>query len=152
MPTETCRFLEMYEKNKSFSKLAIQELQTVCGALTEIVTMAVRAFAKRDVELAKCVEPLEEVVDELCRELRSRHIVRLQQGECTIETGFVYTDLLTGIERVSDHCSNIAISIIQYDADDGVMHEFAHEIKLRGKLYKSKYSSYREKYSLPKVN
>ena len=143
---------EMYEKNKTFSKIAIQELETVCSALTEIVTMAVQAFAKRDVELAKCVEPLEEVVDELCREMRSRHIIRLQQGECTIETGFVYTDLITGIERVSDHCSNIAISIIQYDDDDGIMHEFAHEIKMRGKLYKSKYSDYHEKYSLPKLN
>ncbi len=142
---------EMYEKNKSFSKVAVQELHVVCSALTEIVSMAVKAFIKRDVELAKCVEPLEEVVDELCQELRNRHIVRIQQGECTIETGFVYTDILTGIERVSDHCSNIAISIIQYDDDDGIMHEFAHEIKMRGKLYKSKYGAYHEKYSLPKM-
>ncbi len=142
--------LELFEKNKCFSEEAKAELSVVCSAVSDIVNMAIKAFVKRDVEYAKCVEPLEEVVDELCRDIRSRHIVRLQQGECTIETGFVYTDLLTGIERVSDHCSNIAISIIQYDDDDGVSHEFAHEIKMRGKLYKSKYSEYREKYSLSK--
>lgn len=142
---------EMYEKNKSFSEVAAQELNVISEAITDIVTMAVRAFVKRDVELAKCVEPLEEVVDELCMEMRNRHIVRIQQGECTIETGFVYTDMLTGIERVSDHCSNIAISVIQYDDDDAVMHEFAHEIKLRGKLYKSQYGEFRDKYTLPKA-
>lgn len=141
---------EMYEKNKNFSPFAFEELSVLCNAVSEIVDMAVEAFIKRDVELAKCVEPLEEVVDELCHDMRSRHISRLQQGGCTIETGFVYTDLLTGIERVSDHCSNIAISIIQYDDDDGVTHEFAHEIKMRGKLYKSRYSEYRTKYALPK--
>lgn len=142
--------LELFEKNKQFSDSAVKELQTVCDAVSEIVDMAVMAFVKRDIDAAKSVEPLEEVVDELCSELRSRHIARLQQGDCTIETGFVYTDLLTGIERVSDHCSNIAISIIQYDGDDGVSHEFAHEIKLRGKLYKSRYGEFKSKYALPK--
>lgn len=142
--------LELYEKNISFSGDAYEELKILANAVSEIVTMTAQAFVKRDVEYAKCVEPLEEVVDNLCREMRNRHIVRLQQGDCTIETGFVYTDLLTGIERVSDHCSNLAISIIQYDSEDGISHEYAHEIKMKGKLYKNKYSEYSSKYALPK--
>ncbi|MBQ7794723.1 MAG: Na/Pi cotransporter family protein [Clostridia bacterium] len=141
--------LELNEKNISFSEDALSEIKVLANAVEDIVNMAVKAFVKRDVELAKHVEPLEEVVDGLCREMRNRHIIRLQQGDCTIETGFVYNDLLTGIERVSDHCSNLAISVIQYD-DDAVSHEFAHEIKLRGKLYKNMYSEYSDKYILPK--
>ena len=113
--------------------------------------MAITAFIKHDLESAKCVEPLEEVVDELCLEMRNRHIARLQQGGCTIENGFIFTDILTSIERISDHCSNIAISIIQYDDDDGVSHEFAHEIKTKGKMYKNKYMEYHDKYVLPRA-
>ncbi len=142
---------ELYDKNIVFSREAIDELKVLSDAVSDIINMTVTAFIKRDVEFAKHVEPLEEVVDGLCREMRSRHIARLQQGDCTIETGFVYSDLLTGIERVSDHCSNLAISVIQHD-DDGISHEFAHEIKMKGKLYKNMYTEYSEKYALPKHN
>ncbi len=141
--------VELKEKNLMFSDDARREIKVLCSAVGDIVEMTIKAFVKRDVELAKHVEPLEEVVDGLCREMRNRHIIRLQQGDCTIETGFIYNDLLTGIERVSDHCSNLAISVIQYD-DDAVSHEFAHEIKLKGKLYKNMYTEYSEKYLLPK--
>ncbi len=142
--------LELNEKNIAFSEDALREIKVLCTAVGDIVNMTAKAFVKRDVELAKKVEPLEEVVDSLCREMRNRHIIRLQQGDCTIETGFVYNDLITGIERVSDHCSNLAISVIQYD-EDAVSHEFAHEIKLKGKLYKNLYTEYSDKYILPKA-
>lgn len=140
---------ELNEKKIEFSKNAVEELKILRNALSEIVNITTKAFVKRDVDAARAVEPLEEVIDGLCREMRSRHIVRLQNGDCTIETGFVYSDLLTSIERVSDHCSNLAVEIIQYD-DDAVSHEFAHEIKLKGKLYKNMYSTYNQKYTLPK--
>ncbi len=141
--------VELNEKKIAFSSEAKSEIKVLCTAVADIVDMTMTAFVKRDVELAKHVEPLEEVVDSLCRELRNRHIIRLQQGDCTIETGFVYNDLLTGIERVSDHCSNLAISVIQYD-EDAVSHEFAHEIKMKGKYYKNMYENYNSKYILPK--
>lgn len=142
---------ELTEKKISFSPEAVAETDILFAAINDIVTMAIGAFVKHDLESAKCVEPLEEVVDELCLEMRSRHIVRLQQGGCTIENGFIFTDILTSIERISDHCSNLAISVIRYDDDDGVSHEYAHEIKTKGKMYKDKYIEYREKYLLPKA-
>ena len=142
---------ELSEKKITFSNDAIAETKVLFAAINDIVAMAMTAFIKHDLESAKCVEPLEEVVDELCLEMRNRHIARLQQGGCTIENGFIFTDILTSIERISDHCSNIAISIIQYDDDDGVSHEFAHEIKTKGKMYKNKYMEYHDKYVLPRA-
>ena len=139
--------IEINEKKIDFSKQATEEIAVLKNAVSEIIDVAVDAFIRRDAVTAKNVEPLEEVVDDLCSEIRSRHILRLQRGECTIETGFVYSDLLTSIERVSDHCSNIAISVIKYDTD-GAKHEYAHEIKSKGKLYKDKYSEYKKEYML----
>lgn len=139
--------LEKFEKDISFSGGAENEYKVLTDAILEIVDTATTAFITRDIELAKSVEPLEEVVDDICSQMRSRHIQRLQKGDCTIETGFVFTDMLTDIERISDHCSNIAIGIIQH-ADDG--EDYVHEIKNKGKLYKNKFAEYSEKYILPK--
>lgn len=136
---------EMKEKNISLSDDALAEVKVLSDAITEIVDITVNSFCKRDAESAKNVESLEEVVDRLCREMRNRHIARLQQGECTIETGFVFSDLLTAIERVSDHCSNLAISVIQYDGDN----KYAHEIKSEGKDHNEQYKEYKTKYMLP---
>lgn len=137
--------LELKEKNISLSDDAIEEMKVLSGAIAEIVDITVNSFCRRDAEHARYVESLEEVVDRLCREMRTRHITRLQQGNCTIETGFIFSDLLTAIERVSDHCSNLAISVIQYGGDN----KFAHEIKSEGKSHNDMYKEYKSKYMLP---
>ncbi|MEE1161653.1 MAG: Na/Pi cotransporter family protein, partial [Acutalibacteraceae bacterium] len=99
---------EMHGKNIHFSKDAMKEIETITAAVTEILNMTVDSFVGDDIEKASHVEPLEQVIDKLNKELKARHINRLQNGECTIELGFIFTDLLTNYERVSDHCSNIA--------------------------------------------
>ena len=104
---------EMHTKGINFSSQAMHELDVVTAAITEIVNMTVESFINDDVELASHVEPLEQVIDDLKKTLKSMHIQRLQNGECTIELGFVFTDLLTNYERISDHCSNVAVYTMQ---------------------------------------
>ena len=104
---------EMYQKKLHFSQKALAELHVLEKAVNDIVEMAYQAFAQRNMGLAAAVEPLEEVVDELCRELKNRHVDRLRAGECTIEMGFILSDINTGLERVADHCSNIGVCVTQ---------------------------------------
>ena len=104
---------EMYQKKLHFSPKALAELHVLEKAVNDIVEMAYQAFAQRNMGLAAAVEPLEEVVDELCRELKNRHVDRLRAGECTIEMGFILSDINTGLERVADHCSNIGVCVTQ---------------------------------------
>jgi len=104
---------ELDEKQVTFSPAAQKDLQTMREALGEILDMTVRAFTNNDHDLARQVEPLEQVIDVLVREARDRHIVRIQRGECKMEQGFIWTDILVDFERVSDHCSNIAVALIQ---------------------------------------
>ena len=104
---------EMREKGISFSPAAQKELKIMCSAVSEILDLSLKAYETNDVKLAKQVEPLEEVVDTLKEQLRMRHILRLQNGTCTIELGFVWADLLNSLERVADHCSNIAGRVIE---------------------------------------
>lgn len=104
---------EMHTKGITFSKDAISEIKTITDAVVDILNMTVDSFIADDAERASHVEPLEQVIDKLQAELRSRHVSRLQRGECTIELGFIFTDLLTNYERVSDHCSNIAVYTMQ---------------------------------------
>lgn len=141
--------IELEEKKISLSDDAIAEMKVLGSAILEIVDLTTDSFCNRNIEKARYVEALEEVVDSLCRNMRSRHITRLQQGNCTIETGFVFSDLLTAIERVSDHCSNLAISIIQYDDSDSG--KYAHEIKSQGKTHNDIYKEYKAKYMLPEM-
>lgn len=104
---------ELHKKNLSFSEQAGKELQVLMNAVRRIVDVAYEVFDKQDVTLIGDVEPLEEIVDELSKELKRRHVNRLRSGECTIEMGFILTDLLTSLERIADHCSNISVCVTQ---------------------------------------
>ena len=104
---------EIREKEIRFSDAAWRELSVITAAVEEILDLSLTAFLHNDVRTAALVEPLEQVVDTLKDQLRSRHILRLQKGNCSIEAGFVWSDLLTNLERVADHCSNIAGCVIE---------------------------------------
>ena len=104
---------ELHEKNISFSPQAKNELQVLIAVVSRIVDTAYQVFDKQDLNLTSDVEPLEEIVDELSKELKRRHVNRLRLGECTIEMGFILTDLITSLERIADHCSNISVCVTQ---------------------------------------
>lgn len=108
---------EMSEKNAVFSQQAVKELHVMEKAVSDIVDKAYAVFANQDMQLAEEIEPLEEVVDELSRELKRRHVNRLRAGECTIEMGFILSDVTTCLERIADHCSNIAVCVTQVRED-----------------------------------
>lgn len=144
---------EMHTKKVKFSQQAFDEVEVITSALTEILTMSINAFVNSDVELAKEVEPLEDVIDQLRSDLKSRHIERLRKGLCTIELGFILSDLLTNIERVSDHCSNIAVCLIQIKENNMDTHEYMTELKkLEKSEFMDEFTSYQTKYALPKNN
>ena len=104
---------ELHEKNISFSPQARNELQVLIAVVSRIVDTAYQVFDRQDLNLTRDVEPLEEIVDELSKELKRRHVNRLRLGECTIEMGFILTDLITSLERIADHCSNISVCVTQ---------------------------------------
>lgn len=142
---------EMRDKKLKFSDKAAAELKVYTTAIHEIVNMAFDAFTTENVEAAGNVEPLEEVMDYLKAELKDRHVRRLRKGKCTIELGFVLTDLITNYERVADHCSNIAVCLIQVVGNDGFdTHEYLDNIKSKdNEEFKIKVHWYKEKYELP---
>ncbi len=141
--------LERYTKKSEFTKAAEIELTTICSAVSEILDMSLRAFESGDLDLAREIEPLEEEVDLLRSKIRNRHIRRLQRGECTIENGFILTDLLTNLERVSDHCSNIAVCMIEEDVQAFDTHEYTRALKSSGKVFQRRVDEYADKYRLP---
>ena len=108
---------EIHEKKIDFSDDATRELSVLSAAVREIVRLTTEAFEKNDLTLAARVEPLEELIDQLCEDCKRRHVERLQQGRCTIQQGFVFNDVLAGIERVGDHCSNIAVAMMELEED-----------------------------------
>lgn len=141
---------EMNDKNMAFSEDAIKEIAVFTGAIREIVETAVTVFVEDNVETASLVEPLEEVVDNLNIEMKSRHITRLREGKCTIEMGFILSDLTTNYERVADHCSNIAVCLIQIHENGFDMHEYLDTLdKGENTVFREKYLSYKAKYMLP---
>ncbi|MGN0595614.1 MAG: Na/Pi cotransporter family protein [Hominimerdicola sp.] len=140
---------EMQDKKVEFSAQAINELIVIGNAVKEVIDNALAAFENNDLEMACKIEPLEEVVDRLRAKLKSRHVKRLQAGECTIEMGFIFTDLLTNLERVSDHCSNIALCLIQADDEAFDVHEYVKMIKNSGLGFESMVEGYSEKFKLP---
>ena len=133
----------MKQKNLTLTGEAKDELKKLCNAITEILDLTGRAFAENDLMAAAIVEPLEEVIDKLKEKYRSNHIKRLQRGDCTIDAGFVWSDILTDLERVSDHCSNIALSLL-----DGQSHVFyTHEsVRADRELYNMHYDNYVKEY------
>lgn len=141
--------LEIQEKGMKFSEDAMKEVKVITEALNEILDMTAEAFINEDIELAKCVEPLEQIIDSLKKMMKARHIMRLQQDECTIETGFVFSDLLTNYERVADHCSNVAVCIIQIANDSFETHEYLSHVKGDGENdFVERYSAYKKKYHI----
>ena len=139
---------ELHEKELHFSAAAEAELEVLLSALRDILDQALNSFSADDPDTAKKVEPLEETVDRLIEEIRVRHIQRLQTGECTIRLGFVLNDLLTNFERVSDHCSNIAVSIIEEHNGEADRHAYLHSVKAGGD-FSADLDRDLEKYRLP---
>ena len=137
---------EMKQKEIVFTEPARKELAILRSAVAEIVGLACKAFADGDEEAALKVEPLEQVVDRIKEQLRRRHIERLQQGHCTIEAGFIWSDLLTDLGRVSDHCSNIAGGVIDLKQQSMNIHEAQRTMKSESEDYKELYRAYKQKY------
>lgn len=140
---------ELREKRITLSPAAQGELCVLCGAVGEILTLSEQAYLKGDAVLALEIEPLEQVIDQLKGTLRDRHIARLQDGICTVETGFIWSDLLTNLERVSDHCSNIAVGILDEKEKTLSSHEVLRVIKQQSPEFLEKYAAYLEKYAVP---
>lgn len=141
---------EMHSKKIKFSPAAEEEMAVMTAALREILDMSLNAFLNSNVSLAKEVEPLEDVIDGLRTELKNRHVDRLRRGICTIELGFILQDLLTNYERVSDHCSNIAVCLIQIKENSLDTHEYINELKKLDKSeFMDEFNDYRTKYLLP---
>lgn len=141
--------LEIKEKNIVFSNDAKREITVMIDALREIMNITIDSFINDDYQAASHVEPIEQVIDKLKDELKSRHIERLQKGECTVQMGFVFSDLLTNLERVSDHCSNIAVYTIQQDSPKLDTHKYLRKVKTAAVgNFVEEYSEYEKKYSL----
>ena len=134
----------------SFSDKAVEELNIYTNAIKEIVNLAFTAFENDDRQSADMVEPLEEVIDQLSIEMKKRHIKRLRKGKCTIELGFVLSDLTTNYERVADHCSNIAVCLLQVKEDQFEAHEYLDALKDGDDIgFRGKVLAYGQKYMLP---
>ena len=142
---------ETYEKAKGivFSEDAAREVNVLISAVTEVMNTAIDAFCNNDLENAYRVEPLEELIDNLCDEMKLHHIDRLQKGICTLNHGFVFNDLITNLERISDHCSNIAVAIIELESDSFDTHEYINSlIEVRSHCFDEYYAEYSKKFVL----
>lgn len=140
---------EIYDKEITFTEDAQDELRNITNALTEILTLTIGAFATDDKEQASHVEPLEQVIDVMISRSKSGHVERLQKGKCTIRAGFVLSDLLTNYERISDHCSNIAVAVIETGAGSFDTHAYLNDIKTGGSRdFVEDYKAYAAKYGI----
>ena len=137
---------EMREKGIAFSDSAKAEMDSLCAATNEIVTLSYNAFVENNAEQANLVEPLEQVIDRMKELLRTRHIDRLRVGDCSIEVGFVWSDLITNMERVSDHCSNIAGCVMDTKEQNMNLHESLKLLRSDSEFYREKYTEYTKKY------
>ncbi|MBR7074720.1 MAG: Na/Pi cotransporter family protein [Oscillospiraceae bacterium] len=140
---------EKHDKKISFSENGEHEMDVLLSAVNEILALAITAFINEDYEKAYQVEPLEEHIDVLCDELKLRHVERLQAGTCSLQIGFVFNDLLTNFERVADHCSNIAVAMIELNQDEFQAHDYINNLKeLRSHNFDALYNQYAEKYKI----
>ena len=140
---------ELKEKGIEFSDMAKKEMGVLCDALAEILSMTLEALRNNDTAAAGGIEPLEQVVDDLKHALRDSHVVRLKDGVCTVEAGFIWSDLLTDLERTSDHCSNIALGILDARAHNMNAHQQLRNLKKNNPAYFEMLEAYTEKYRLP---
>lgn len=140
---------EMHSKEITFSQHAQKDIKIITDAVLEVLDLAVNALVSEDLNIATNVEPLEQVIDRLKRKIKAGHITRLRQGDCTMELGFILSDLLTNYERVADHCSNIAVCLIEISHDSFETHEYLSSIKNHNNLtFDELYEHYKEKYAL----
>ena len=140
---------EIHDKDLQFSPEACHELDVIESAVREILSVAVGAFVENDPQRASRVEPLEEIIDGLCDEMKSHHVDRLQSGSCTLNQGFVFNDLLTNYERVADHCSNIAVAIIELESDSFDTHEYLNSVRaMKSSSFARYYEEYKQEYHL----
>ena len=140
---------EMFSKNISFSQEAQHEIMVMGNAVREIISLALESLTNEDINVAKKVEPLEQIIDKLNYAIRGNHIKRLRSGNCTIELGFVLSDILTNFERVSDHCSNIAVCILETENNSMQTHEYLHNVKETGaNEFFEYYDMYKQRYSI----
>ncbi len=144
---------QMKEKNVTFSEAAQEELTILEKAVCDVVDKTTRAFTQGNAELAMKVEPHEQVIDGLIREIKNRHIRRLRDGKCTVEYGLVLEDLLTAYERIADHCSNIAVEMLQSAEDKMEVHEYLNALRSgeldESRLYNTRLGQYRQRYAFP---
>ena len=136
----------MHSKKLAFSQTAYAEIEVLISAINEILDSAVHSFKYNSVETAFKVEPLEEVIDRLQAQIKLHHIERLKNGECTIELGFILTDVLTDLERIADHCSNIAGCVIEIAHNSLGMHSYTQSLKSGNADYEKAVKAYSEKY------
>ncbi len=140
---------EIHEKKITLSPEGMREIRTATRALREILDTAVKAFDEADLDLARCVEPLEQVIDELSETIKLNHISRLQAGVCTIQQGFILSDIMTNYARVSDHCSNIAVAMIELSKASFDTHEYLDKLKtMDNPGFRKMYAEYRDKYAV----
>ena len=140
---------EIHDKDLQFSPEACHELDVIESAVREILSIAVGAFVENDPQRAARVEPLEEIIDGLCDEMKSHHVDRLQSGSCTLNQGFVFNDLLTNYERVADNCSNIAVAIIELESDSFDTHEYLNSVRaMKSSSFARYYEEYKQEYHL----
>lgn len=140
---------ELYKKNLKFSDEALAELKVITKAVEDVVEAAVKGFETKDESIARSVEPIEEVIDELKIELKNRHVRRLRNGNCTIEQGFVLSDITASLERVADHCSNVAVCICQVQEDAFDTHSYLEKMKKNSVEFQSITRVARARYALP---
>lgn len=142
---------ELYEKKISFSDEATYELSVLGGAVKEILEVTVDSFTFDDVDLAIRVEPLRELINVLCNELKSRHITRLRNGKCELKQGFAFNNILTDFERIGAHCSNVAVALLESEAEDFDTHEYQKSIReMNNTMYRELFEAYEMKYDINK--
>lgn len=139
---------ELKDKEIQFTSAAKNELYMLCNAVTEILSLSCDAFINNDLNSARKVEPLEQVIDKLRDKLRNGHIVRLKNGECSIEVGFIWSDLLTNLERTADHCSNLAVCVIDAAHNNMNLHSSLRKMKHDNAYFDEKYAVYAQKYQI----
>ena len=142
--------VEMHDKEIMLSDNALTELRVMCDAVNTAIDFTITALIDNDLYAAYEVEPLEEVVDQIHTKLKSRHVKRLQAGKCTIELGFIFTDILTALERISDHCSNVAVCMVQVNDDNFETHEYLRTVKTSGAEFDTEVEKFQKQFVLPK--
>lgn len=140
---------EIHTKNIVFSDKATSELLVLRNAVTEILDLTINAFVTNDRKSAEKVEPLEDLIDNIRIELKTRHIHRLQEGRCTVELGFIFSDFIGSLEKISDCCLNIAVSMIQLSGENYEIHQYLNDEKETNEKYMQRYNEYCKKYALP---